>query len=423
MPAVMPWGETINVGMSVGFLVNIFTLDDPVLGLLDGIGVLDGNLLALDVSSFVQSVSTNRGRNPNQSQVQAGTVSITLNNNDRRFDPINEASPYWDVVLNKSGVQPRRFVEIICDDIHVFQGAISAITIDYIGDYSTCIIEASDDFVRLANMKIQTPLTPAVQISGNRISTILNLAEVDYPADQRSIAIGGSDLQALLIDADTNVMQYLQDCAEADQALLFMSRAGVLTYTDPLGTVWSTDTVAIFTDVAPETGQIQYTNIRTITDQTFLYNKIIVSKEGGATVIADDATSQEEYGISTLSMTGLLLNDQADVTALSTSLLAKYKDPIYRFDDLQFAVNGLSPAERALLSALEIGDNIKIIRTFATGTPLTVALYYQVDRLLHNMTIGSHTVTIGLGDLKTLVFPFILDDPIYGLLDSNNALA
>ena len=272
----MPWSETIIVGMSLGFLVNKFTLDDATLGVLNSVGVLEGELEALAVTQYVQSVDITRGRSANQNEIQAGVATITLNNNDRRFDPINTASPYWDATTNDSGVQPRRFVEIKSNDKFLFVGAITAITIEYSSDFSTCIIEAADDFTRLANMTIGTALTPTVEISGTRVTRILDLTEVDYPSDQRDIATGGKSLQALLIDAETNVLTYLQQCALADQALLFMSRAGNLTYTDPISTVWNYDFVSTFTDGVVSSGVIPYTNIATITDQTFLYNRVAI---------------------------------------------------------------------------------------------------------------------------------------------------
>ena len=418
----MPWGEQIVVGMSLGFPVNVFTLDSATDGILDT-SILDGALVAQAVTEFAQSVSIARGRSANQNETQAGVATIVLNNNDRQFDPINESSPYWDSATNTSGVQPRRFVEIISNGEHLFQGAITAINISYETNFSTCTIEASDDFTRLAGMTVATAFTPSVQISGNRVTTILDLPEVNYPLDERVIETGGKDLQALQIDAGTNVLSYLQQVALADEALLFMSRDGNLVYTDPLGTVWSYDIDATFTDSTAGTAIIPYTGISTITDQTFLYNRIVTSKEGGTEFVEDDIASQDSYGIQTYSLTGLLLENDSDAEALATELLTKYKDPVYRFDDMQFVFNGLSTANQAVMASLDIGDNIKIVRTFATGSPLTVELYYQVERTNHEITTGQHTCTIGLGSLKTLVFEFILDDAEYGILSTSNALA
>jgi hypothetical protein len=410
--------------MTLGFRVNQFTLDDPIYGLLDGEGVLDGNLEGIDVTQYVKSVQLRRGRSGTLDNFEAGSVSIVLNNNDRRFDPINESSPYWDATTGQSGVQPRREVTVALDNETIFVGAITTINITYDEALSDAIIGASDDFVVLANQTITTAFTPPVEISGTRITSILDLPEVNFPLAQRDIATGGKDLQALPITAGTNALQYMQACATADQALLFVSRDGTLTYTDPITTIWYYDVAAEFVDANEPitTGVVPYTGINTITDQNFLYNKVVVAKEGGTEYISNDVASQTSYGISTLTLTGLLLENDSDAETLSTQLLEAYKSPVYRFDDMQFVINGMTTDSRSTLNALEIGDGIKIVRTFATGSPLTVDRYYQVDRLQHTITPSLHTVTVGLGDLKTVVYPFTLNDTVFGTLDSTNAL-
>jgi len=424
MATTLAWGENALVTMELGFLVNQFTLDDAIYGQLDGQGVLDGNFEGIDVTEYVKSVQLRRGRSSSLDNFEAGSVSIVLNNNDRRFDPINDASPYWDVTTNETGVQPRRQVTVSLADELVFVGSITTINIAYNQDLSDAIIGASDDFVLLANQSVTTTFTPPIEISGTRITSILDLPEINFPTDQRNIATGGKDLQALAIDAGTNALQYMQACATADQALLFVSRDGTLTYTDPVSTIWYYDVAADFVDAnEPITaGVVPYTGINTITDQTFLYNKVVVAKEGGIEYISNDAASQASYGISTLTLTGLLLENDTDADALSAQLLAAYKDPVYRFDDMQFVVNGMGSNSRTTLNTIDIGDGIKIVRTFATGNPTTVERYYQVDRLEHTVTPTQHQVTVGLGDLKTVIYEFILDDTTFGTLSTTNAL-
>ena len=48
-----------------------------------------------DVSAYVRSVSTNRGRSTELDSFQAGSASITLSNADRRFDPEHASGPYF----------------------------------------------------------------------------------------------------------------------------------------------------------------------------------------------------------------------------------------------------------------------------------------------------------------------------------------
>ena len=52
-----------------------------------------------DITDYVRSFSTRRGRNHELGKMQAGEASLTLDNRDRRFDPTNTASPYYPNVL------------------------------------------------------------------------------------------------------------------------------------------------------------------------------------------------------------------------------------------------------------------------------------------------------------------------------------
>lgn len=71
-------------------LGNDFRMDDSVLGILDGTGVLGGiSETRTDVTNDVRSVSVRRGRSFQLEQFQAGQATVTLSNNDRDFDPTN----------------------------------------------------------------------------------------------------------------------------------------------------------------------------------------------------------------------------------------------------------------------------------------------------------------------------------------------
>jgi hypothetical protein len=52
-----------------------------------------------DVSQWARRVSLSRGRDHELSRSQAGTAQIALSNLDRRFDPLNTASPYYPYVI------------------------------------------------------------------------------------------------------------------------------------------------------------------------------------------------------------------------------------------------------------------------------------------------------------------------------------
>lgn len=66
------------------------------LGLTAGFRDLLSTVAWTDITPYVLSWSTSRGREPKKppSHFEAGTASLTLNNRDRRFDPTNTSSPY-----------------------------------------------------------------------------------------------------------------------------------------------------------------------------------------------------------------------------------------------------------------------------------------------------------------------------------------
>jgi hypothetical protein len=427
MATTMAWGEEIQVFMELGFPVNFFTLNDATLGVLDGEGRLDGTLLGDDVAPYVQEITINRGRSDQLQTFNAGTASITLINNDRRFDPINEDSPYWNPVTNQSGVTPRRKVTIYSNGVALFTGRITDIDVSYQPtrpnatiDNSTVTITASDDFVLLANTYIGNPITPSAELSGTRLTTILDLPEVAYPAtrniDTGTATLGGG--ATFDIAANTNVLSYLQNVAIAEQGYFFVAADGDITFTDRVSASFASIS-ATFSDQAGI--NLPYTGLQVLYGQEFLYNKVVASVEGGTDQTANDVASQTEYGISTLNLSGLLLSDNTAAATLAADLLERYKVPQYRFDKLQTIYNALDSGQQADVTSLEIADVIDITRTYPTGSPASVTLAYSIESVRHTISPSDHRVEIGLA-VADLVYPFILNDATFGVMDSTNAL-
>jgi len=421
----MAWGEEITVLMELGFPVNIFTLDSAEDGVLDE-DIFGGTLVGDDVSQFCQEISISRGRSDQLQNFNAGTCTVRLLNRDRRFDPINESSPYWDVSTGKSGVTPRRKVTIFSDGVQLFTGRITDIDVSYepnspnaTSENSYVTITAADDFVLLANTFTENAITPSQQLSGSRVVSILDLPEVNYPAtrdiDAGAATLGGGATFA--IDANSNVLTYLQSVATSEQGYFFVAADGDLTFTDRIAASFTAPS-AYFSDAGTD---IPYTSLSVMYGQEFLYNKVVCQVEGGTDQIANDVASQTEYGISTLSLSGLLLVDDAAALTLAADLLDRYKEPEYRFDRIQTIYNPLSSGNQQTLTAVDIADVVRITRTYPTGTPATVTKDYSIENIRHVISPSSHTVEYGLA-VADLVYAFILDDSLYGVMDSTNAL-
>lgn len=422
MPTTLGWGEDVEVLVEFGFPVNVFTLDSAEDGLLDE-DYLDGTLIGDDISEFCKSVSVKRGRPDQLQQFNAGTCTIVLNNTDRRFDPINEDSPYWDPIDGRSGVTPRRKISVSSKGVRLFSGRITDIDISYAptasttNDNSECLITASDDFVLLANTATESNLTPSNELSGSRVSYILDLGEINYPAT-RNISAGTVGLGAYQIDAGTNALTYLQQVAIAEQGYFFVAANGDLTFTDRIGASF----VTIEAEFSDDGTKIPYTNLDVVYGQEFLYNKIIASRIGGTEQVQNDTNSQTEFGITTLTLSDLLLDTDAQANDLAIDLLGKYAQPEYRFDRLRTIYNNLSSADQLSLSQLEISDVVEITRSYPVGTPASVTKAYSIESVSHDITPSAHVVEYGLA-VSQILSVFLLDDPLFGVLDALNALS
>lgn len=419
MATTLPSGETIELLMELGFPVNEFTLDSPTLGVLDD-DYLDGTLLGDDVSPYIQAVTTTRGRQDDFSFFSAGQLRATLRNDDRRFDPTNTSSPYWNPTTGRSGVTPRRKVTLICQGVTVFTGRITDIDIEYDnnpGGTSTVIFYAADDFGILATQSIAVDTVPTSELSSDRINTILDLPEVDYPAGQRDIDTGVVTLGTQQINANRNVLSYLQAVSESEWGLLFMTASGDVGFRARQTAVFS-NPQAFFNDDG--TG-LPYQVLEILYGSEFLYNRVQVTREGGTIQTAEDLASQAEYGVLTYTLTEQLFASDTQSLELAEYLRDTYSLPTFWFDTISTPANKLQAADRVTVYNLEMGDQIELTRHFPNGTPTTVSEIYSIERLAHTITAQAHQVSIGLYK-PLIVFPFTLDDPTLGELDADNAL-
>lgn len=415
--ATMAWGENVEVLLDIGAPVNAFTLNDPVLGLLNGTGVLEGQS-TIDVSQWAQNVSIQRGRNDELAQYQSGSCAIQLWNQDRRFDPINTSSPYYSVALGASTLTPARRVQIKSRGVSIFTGKIQDIDVAYDFNNSFVTITASDNFVDLASAVVQTAFTPPIESSGTRVTRILDLPEVASTLP-RSIDTGTQSLGAFQVDVGTTALGYLQACAEAESGDFFIKGNGTIRFSQRIATAFADSIVATFSDTG---ANIPYTNLGVTYGSELLYNKVIVSINGGTPQIANDATSQSKYGIITLDYTDTLLESDSQAATLASTLLNKYKNPAYRFDDISAIYNGLSAGNQTTLSTLELADFVSITRNFPTGTPTSVTQVVRVEQIRHSITPTGHRIDLKFA-LAQIVYRFTLNDPILSRLDSLNAVS
>ena len=131
---------------------------------------------------------------------------------------------------------------------------------------------------------------------------------------------------------------------------------------------------------------------------------------------ANDLTAQVNYGIRTLTGTGLLSNNDTDLGQLATYMVGQYAAPEYRFDQIEVVLSKLNTTDQNTVLGLDLGSICKVIFTpNSVGSAITK--YAKVISIGHAANLVEHRTTIGLGTLNST--GLMLDDVAFGNLDSN----
>ena len=387
-----------------------FRLDDPVRGVLDNEDWLLGGTLFYDVTNYVRSIAIKRGKNQALDTYEAGLVNVVFNNNDRTFDPEYEASLYYTQII------PKRQIRISSGGVLQFYGLIDDWNLSYEPDGDSLASAACSDALSFFANQTIAERTNSVQQSGDRLNTILSLPEIDWPLGDRDIETGAMQLGADTIADSTNALDYIRLITRSEPGSFFISKSGSVVYRDRRTGPSSGGTI-----LANDGSGIPFNNLQVEYGSELLYNEIVAESSLLETAFQANAVdSIREYGIFNLTRTGLLINSDADLEAYATFLAQRFKDPEYRFKSLQIVVDQRTPAQQADLLALEIGDVVEIKFSPNNIAP-SIDKYAEIISIDNAIDSQNHVMTLGFATLDFALL--VLDDAVFGKLDSGNALA
>ena len=384
-------------------------LDDAFYGILDADQTILGGAIYQDVTPDVISYSINRGKSRQLDKYQSGTANIQLDNNLRSYDPLYSASPYAGQIL------PKREIRITSNNLVQYKGVIDDWDLQYQPEgNSIAIIKASDEMSQMANQSLDA-VTNSAQFTGERIAAILGNAGMQWPNNRTALETGLQSLQADVISEGTNALSYLNTIADSEPGDFYIDRVGIATFKDRYESAPATP--LLFADDG--TG-IPYQNLAVVYGSELLYNEVSVSRLNGGTETAVNLKSQEDFGISSLSLSGLPLDNDTSAENLATYLVSGYAQPEYRFEAIDINITDLSNSVQSQILDLEVTDFIRLLFT-PNNVPPAIDRFAKVIRISQTVTPLSHTVTLGLASTEYNFFT--LSDVIFGRLTSGNALS
>ena len=387
-----------------------FYLDDPEKGVLDNTEYLLAGILFFDVTDKVQSIVIQRGKNRQLDQYDQGLANVVFNNNDRTFDPEFADSPFFGQII------PKRQIRISSAGEVQFFGVIDDWNLTYEPNGDSLAGAACSDATSIFANQFLPARTNTVQQSGERVAEILSLPEVNWPAGQREIQTGQMTLGADTITAGSDALTYLRLIEASEPGSFFISKSGNAVFKDRITAATSGGVT-----FADDGSGIPYSNLKVEYGSENLHNEIRVgSAITDNQVIALATDSIDEYGILALNVTGLLINDDADLESLAIFYANKFKDPEYRFDSVDIILDQRTPAQQAEVLGLELNDVVEI-RFTPNGIAPAIVKYAEVISINHSVDTVNHVVQLGFSTLDFALF--VLDDAQFGKLDAGNALA
>ena len=415
-----------DLRIATGFLVDAFTLDDPVKGLLNSTEfVLDGTTELASVIDGATGISVFRGRRDIGDQFTAGTMSFDLNDTFTGgiFNPFDTQSPYYDTDQAVPGLAPMRKVVLTREDEELFNGYIVDYSYNFnLGGLDTVSVSCADDFYLLSQTYLNE-FNVTEQLASARLVALLALPEVNafqLPGEQNietsTITLGGA--AAYTVPNGTSVAAYTAKINESVQGRIFISRDGVFTFQDRIGNTLSAS-VADFHD---DGTAIPYDNVGISFEANQVINRASV-QHAGATVpeIAEDLTSQATYFIQTTAISDALVHNDTAALDLANYLLVG--QPEARYTNVSTLFASLTDAQRDTVAVLEIGNTVTIEKSFTSGNTITsLAQELAIEGIQHEIDLSTgHRITLFTSP-TTLVFELILDDLVYGTIDTENVL-
>lgn len=388
-----------------------------------------------EITGEVTSANTNRGRSIETSTFDAGRARVNVENLSANFNPYFLNLPgalllesgdtllleNGDRLLLESGnglgsgdygeIKVGRKLTIVDGGVTVFTGYVEDLDFSWDGDLKpSATIDGRDPLATLGATDLNKWQTTLGQLTGARVSAVLNRSEVGFPsgASFRDIASGTQPLQADLVDAGTNALRYLQQINETENGRLFADRTGKLIFQDRYE-VFGVTPSASFNDT--ETALPFYAvDVRFGTELLHFQVSVDAGLDDVQTVT--DSAAAAEYptlGKRNLGRRTLhQLNDHA--AGLAQFLVDRLSSVGAVVSGLTVWLNELSVSDRATVCALDIGDVISLTWT-PQGSSGPVNQILVIEGVSYSLAAQNAWMTFQLSDAS---------DPGYFVVDTDS---
>ncbi len=384
-------------------------LDSGVLGVN---ALADTTAVTVDVSNQVDSIKTTRGRTALSDIFQTGTMSLRIIDQNGDFNPMNPASPYYNLLT------PMRKVTITAS----WNGTTYPIFAGYITSYDTTTprdvgevvyttIQAVDGFRLFQNAQITTVASAtAGQTTGTRIGKILD--QIGWPTGMRDVDNGLTTVQSDPSTLRTS-LGAMQTVTSTEYGSLYMDGFGNLVFQDRQLTSSSVASTPV--DFNDNGTGISYNNAVWKLDDTLIFNKATITRTGGTPQVAFNQASIDKYFLHSYQEQNLLMETDAEALDNAQAFVASRQETSIRCDAVTLDLYTAN-YDAGITAALDLDffDPITVTTTQPGSSTLTKTL--QVFGVSHDIRPSAWKTT--LTTLEPILDSFILSTN-YGILGTN----
>ena len=374
---------------------------------------LDSSQTFTDVTAYLRSFETTRGRISDLTEFQTGTATVVLDNRDNRFSP-NQSTHFYDSSAGRTKIQPLKRLRIRATNssttYDIFHGFVESFPVQYAGqgyDASTKIrvvdafklfFNATLDGVgwRLGISKLgsttRLSLTQAQELSSIRVKNILD----SFGYSNQAISTG--QLQVQTQPETDDLLTALRKVEQAENGTFFIGANGDATFRDRNFRLTNTTTPSA--TFGQGGGELPYVDIVSAYDDSKIINTVQRTRTGGSTQITIDSDSVERFGAHVLTESGTLNVSDADAASIAEQKVVANSIPQTTVESLSFA-----PQQNTGLWAkalgLDIGSFVEAKVTTPSSTVETYDLF--IERIKHKVDARNKTWNwqIGLSPAET----------------------
>ena len=368
---------------------------------------LDASQTYTDVSSYVRSIETNRGRQHALDEFQTGTCSIVLSNSDDRFNPLNTSSPYYDSANSKTKVKPFKKVRVSAaydgTTYRIYTGFITGYPESFGGQGSDATVRVQAvDLFKLLNLNTigsrgwllgntnrslvgsaRLGYADVQELSSARISRLLSAFGI--ASADTTISTGDLQVQAG-VPTTTNLLAALRDVQSAEQGQFFIGANGNAIFRDR--NYKRTQQFASNATFGNGVGELPFSDVITNFDESRIVNIVSVTRDGGTEQIIQNNDSIEEFGARQDSLTDTLNVSDSDALSVAEQRLAQFGISSPRVEGL--VINPLgNVALWTQTLGREVGDKI----TVKVPTPSSTVMEFDVhiESIRHTINAQNRT--------------------------------